>query len=399
VSTTDYLRSGLQAGPSHEPPLEPADEGIDLLQVAAAYISQWRLFAVSFVVVAAVSILYVFSLKSQYVATATFLPQASTSQSDPYSALFSPRSPGEVFVGLLRSRSVQDDVVDRAHVLSLLKTNSYETARGAVAGKASFSVGGDGIVQISIRDRDAQQAAVLANDYLDALQHLNDSMAQQQNREMQSFFQSQLEQEKIDLDKAEANLEATQKKTGLIQPDTQTQIGLNAIAGVRSQITNLQVQLASLLQSETDANPEVKRLRSQIAQLQAQERTLESGSGSSPVGAAPPAGELPQNNLDFTRAQREVQYHNQLVNSLSAQFGSAHLDEHLSRPAFQVIDRAVVPEHKSWPPRRDFVIVAIFFALVAALLLVTLRLVALRVLSDPKNRASLAQLRQALHHR
>jgi uncharacterized protein involved in exopolysaccharide biosynthesis len=159
------------------------------------------------------------------------------------------------------------------------------------------------------------------------------------------------------------------------------------------------VQLASLLQSETDANPNVQRLRSEIAQLQAQERTLESGSGSSPVGAAPPAGQLPQNNLDFTRAQREVQYHNQLVNALSAQYGSAHLDEHLSRPAFQIIDRAVVPEHKSWPPRKNFVIVAVAFALFAALVVVTLRLLALRVLSDPANRASLAELRQALHHR
>ncbi len=395
MSTTDYLHSGLQSEISSE----PADEGIDLIKVAAAYISQWRLFAASFVVVAAVSVLYVFSLKSQYVATATFLPQSSTSLSDPYSSIFAPRSPGDVFVGLLRSRSVQDDVVDRANLLFALQTTSYETARSAVAGKASFSVGGDGIVQISIRDGNAQQAAVLANDYLDALQHLNDSMAQQQNREMQAFFQSQLSQEKADLDTAETNLEATQKKTGLIQPETQTQIGLNAIAGVRSQITNLQVQLASLLQSETDANPNVQRLRSEIAQLQAQERTLESGSGSSPVGAAPPAGQLPQNNLDFTRAQREVQYHNQLVNALSAQYGSAHLDEHLSRPAFQIIDRAVVPEHKSWPPRKNFVIVAVAFALFAALVVVTLRLLALRVLSDPANRASLAELRQALHHR
>lgn len=393
MSTTDYLHSGLLAELSPE----PAEDGIDLIKVAAAYISQWRLFALCFILLTVASIFYIFSLKSQYVATATFLPQASTNQGDPYSSIFSPRSPGEVFVGLLRSRSVQDDVVDRAHLLSLLHTTSYETARGAVAGKATFSVGGDGIVEISIRDGDAQQAAILANDYLDALQHLNDSMAQQQNHEMQTFFQSQLDQEKADLDKAETNLEATQKKTGLIQPETQTQIGLNAIAGVRSQITTLQVQLASLLQSETDANPNVQRLRSEIAQLQAQERTLESGSASSPVGAAPPAGQLPQNNLDFTRAQREVQYHNQLVNSLSAQYGSAHLDEHLSRPAFQVIDRAVVPEHKSWPPRKNFVIVAVIFAFVVSLIVVTFRLLVLRVLSDPANRASLAELRQALH--
>ncbi len=394
MSTTDFIHSELQAELSGAP-----EDGVDLIKVAAAYLSQWRLFAVCFVLVLAASICYIFSLKSQYVATASFLPQASTNQSDPYSAIFSPRSPGEVFVGLLRSRSVQDDVVDRAHMLSLLKTTSYETARGAVAGKATFSVGGDGIVQISIRDGNAQQAAVLANDYLDALQQLNDSMAQQQNREMQAFFQSQLNQEKADLDTAEANLEATQKKTGLIQPETQTQLGLSAIAGVRSQITSLQVELASLQQSETDANPNVQRLRSQIAQLQAQEHTLESGSGRSPVGAAPPAGQLPQNNLDFTRAQREVQYHNQLVNSLSAQYGSAHLDEHLSRPAFQVIDRAVVPEHKSWPPRKSFVLVAIAFALFASLVIVTLRLFLLRVLRDPANRDSLTLLRQALQGR
>jgi len=87
------------------------------------------------------------------------------------------------------------------------------------------------------------------------------------------------------------------------------------------------------------------------------------------------------------------------VNSLSAQYGSAHVDEHLSRPAFQVIDRAVVPEHKSWPPRKSFVIVAIVFAVFISLVIVTLRLFFLRVLRDPANRDSLATLRQAFHSR
>lgn len=382
------------------PPAETIveDEGIDLLALTAAFVTEWRLAIATFVIVTIAGIIFVFTLKSQYVATATILPESAHVETDTLAALFSPHSSGTVFTGLLRSRSVANDVIDRAHLLTHYHTTSYADARAQLASQSTFDVGPDEILTISVKDPNAQVAAMIANAYLAALDQLDLNMAQEQSRQMQSVYAQQLEQEKADLFKAEDQLEQTQQHTGLIQPEAQTQIGLNAIANTRQQIVNLQVQLASMLQSETEQNPQVQRLRSEISQLQAQESAMEHGRNS-PVGAAPPAGQLPQQNLDFLRAQREVNYHNGLVNSLASQYEAARLSGNLDRSAFQVIDRAVVPERKSWPPRRTFLLVVFAFAILVALFAVAMKLLRRRIANNPEHAASLQVIRAAFARR
>jgi len=370
------------------------EEGVDLFAITVALLVEWRIGLITFVIAAVLSVLFIWSLKPQYVASATLLPQEGHTQTDSIAALFSNRGPGALYIGLLKSRSVQDSTIDHAHLLQHFHTNSYESARKVLASKSSFTEGIDTIIEISVRDTNAQNAALIANAYLEALQDLDDKMGLAQTVQTRHFFERQLEQEKDELAQAEDNLEKTQKQTGLIAPETQTSIGLNAIAATRNQITNLQVQLASLLQSETEQNPQVVRLRSQLSQLQQQEAELERG-GASPVGAAPPAGQLPQTNLDFIRAQREVKYHDALVTSLASQFETARLNEDFARSAFRVIDPAVPPEQKAWPPRKPFFIFGIFFSAFLGLLVIIAKLVVKRIASDPSHRANIKVLRSA----
>jgi tyrosine-protein kinase Etk/Wzc len=371
-----------------------AERGIDLFGIVVALLSEWRLGLIAFAVVAVICVGLVFLLKPQFVATAVLLPQAGRSDSGNLGSLFSNHGPGQLYIGLLQSRSVEDDVIQRAGLLQLFQTSSMETARNELSAKSSFAEGVDTLVTVSVRDGNAQDAAKIANGYLEALQNLNDTMGLQQSSQTTRFFQHQLEDERQQLIAAETQLALTQKQTGLVASESQTQIGLSAIAGVRQEITMRQVQLTALLQSETEQNPEVRTLRSQIGQLQAQERRLEEGSGS-PVGAAPSAREMPQNNLDIVRAQREVKYHDALVTSLANQFEAARLNETFSRSAFQVVDRAVVPEHKAWPPRKPYLLASLVFAALMGGVAVVAKLMWRRVIADPGHQAQRARLREA----
>ena len=123
-----------------------------------------------------------------------------------------------------------------------------------------------------------------------------------------------------------------------------------------AQITTLQVQLAALLEGSTEQNPEVQRLRSEIGQLQAQERQMESGSGGGAAGAASPAGRMPKVNLEYERKLREVKYHEALVTSLANHFETLRMSQGTSNSTFEVIDAAIVPEAPTWPPRRMFLL-------------------------------------------
>ena len=377
---------------------EAPEGGIDLFVLVIAVASQWRVMLLTGLLAFVVMVACIFHLKPQFVASASFVPQEHQNPGGNLSSLFADHGQSALYIGLLRSRSVEDEVIEQAGLMALFKTSSRETARNILSGKANFSLGADTIITIEVRDGNAQNAARIANAYLDALQTENNNMRLQQGAEISKFFEKQLLQERDELTAAETQMARVERSTGLVLPDSQTQNGLSAIATVRQQVTALEVQLAALLQSETEKNPEVERLRSQVAQLKGEEQVLE-GSGASPAGAAPAAGQMPQVNLDIQRAARDVKYHDTLVNSLAGQFESARLDAAFSHNAFQIVDRAVVPEHKAWPPRKPYLIISAVFAIFLGFIAVIARLVWLRIVSDPQRREQLEMLRRAFSSR
>ena len=376
---------------------ETADAGgIDLLALAVAFISQWRLALSVAVIVAILGIAYVLHLKPQYIATATILPQEGRSSETLASALFNVRGPGTLYIGLMRSRSVQDLVIDRANLLQIYHLVDRETARAMLTGISTFSETGDGLLTVSVRDGDANRAALIANAYLDALQGLNEDMGLQQSTRTRAFFETQLTQERGQLAEAEERYRQMQKRTGLVQPEAQISSGINTIQTIRQQIQNLQVQRAAKLRSETEQNPEVMQLDAQIAQLSEQERAQENAGSGSPVGAAPSAQQALSQSLDLQRAQRDVSYYTALVSSLGNEYETARLNEIAARSAFQVVDRAIPPESKAWPPRKPYFAISLAFAFLMAIFAVVIRLLIQRIKAHAKTRSHLQALRRAL---
>jgi uncharacterized protein involved in exopolysaccharide biosynthesis len=56
---------------------------------------------------------------------------------------------------------------------------------------------------------------------------------------------------------------------------------------------------------------------------------------------------------------RELKYHETLFEVLSKLYEAARLDEARSAAPIQVVDRAVTPDRKSWPPRTLLVLAAV----------------------------------------
>ena len=370
-------------------------DGIDLVALVAALLTEWKVGVITFVVVAAAGLAYVHTLKPKYVATATFLPSQGHVEAANIASILNASGPGNLYLGLMRSRSVLDDVVDHTRLMQRYSVGSREVARGILAQKASFVEGPDGIITISIRDENSQAAAQIANAYLVGLQDLSDNMAQAESRQSRRYLDRQLESQRADLNDAEQDLLRLQKRTGEVAPDAQAANSIGNIAGLRGQINGLEVQLAVARQSEAEGNPDVVRLRSQLAQTEAEERKQEEGSAATPVGAAVSAVNIPELNLEISHAQEIVTTKRAAVTAMAVQAGSSHIDPSFSHPVFQIVDRAIPPEFKSWPPPMQFEAAAIVFGLVMALVAILITLVAKRILANPEHRASLHRLRRS----
>jgi tyrosine-protein kinase Etk/Wzc len=78
------------------------------------------------------------------------------------------------------------------------------------------------------------------------------------------------------------------------------------------------------------------------------------------------ARNLPETGLEYVRRLREVKYHETLFELLSRQYEAARIDEAKLAPVIQVVDSAIAPDKKSWPPRALFVMAAGVLALIGA---------------------------------
>ena len=369
INKTETFRTEL-------PPVAPRenpDDEMNLLEVVGLLLrNKWLIlkFAGVAAVLTAITVLL---MRPYYTGQATFLPPNSMSTGGSAllgqlgvlgaagSALGGLRDPSLIYVGILGSRTVADDLIQEFDLGKVYKTSKLSRTEKILKSNTKVTTGKDSIVVIAVEDYDPKRAADLANAYLAALHKLNDRIALTEAGQKRLFFEQQLEKEKNSLADAEVALTETQQKSGLIQPGGQAQLQIETIAQTQAEISSREVQLAAMSQAATNQNPDVIRLRSEIDGLKEQLSRLENSGVKTGAGNVEiPTSKVPELTLTYIRKARDVKYHEALYELLLRQYESAKLDEAKSAPVMQVVDYAVVPDTKSGPARTLLTLLAFF---------------------------------------
>jgi tyrosine-protein kinase Etk/Wzc len=271
------------------------------------------------------------------------------------------RNPADLYIGILESRTIADRLIKNFNLKQVYKDEDFYAARKRLARNTTIKTGRDTLIRILVEDRDPIRAAQLANAYVDELSSQNSRVALTEASQRRLFFETQLSKEKSALADAEIALRDTQQSTGLVAPTGQAEGLLRAVSQLHAQISARQAQLEAMKTFASDENPHFLRAKREVSALQTELGKLERGNH---VAGTPevPAGELPQAGLQYLRKYRDVKYHEALFEILAKQYEAARLDEAKSGPMVQVIDRAVPPERKSWPPRAILILTAIALA-------------------------------------
>ncbi len=348
-------------------------------------------------------------LPKMYTATTTVLPPqenqstvtAMLGQLGAFAGLRSEdlqlKNPSDLFVAMLGSRTIQDHLINRFDLRRVYWVKQYREARKTLESRSKIVAGDEGLISISVTDRDPKRAADLANAYVEELHDLNGNLAITEAAQRRLFYQQQLDSEREALTQAEVALKQAEEKTGLIQPDAQGKEIVAAVADMRAQVAIHEVQLQAMRTYATESNPDVKRAQQELAGLRAQLAKLERDTGDFGNGNLQvPTRQLPAVELEYLRRLRDLKYNESLYDFLSKQLEAARIDEAKDAVIVQVVDKAVVPETKSGPHRALIVIITTVLAFVLACLGALLMESFRRKHEDPNERARLAQLRQSL---
>ena len=242
----------------------------------------------------------------------------------------------------------------------------------------------------------------MANAYVDGLHDLMSHLAVTSAAQRRMFFEQQVMQVKEKLADAEVALEETERKTGIIQPQGQAQAVIATIMQLQAQISASEVELGALRTSATDQNPEVITLQSQLAALRAQLTDFEKGNPESAAmdeNVLTPTSQVPAASLEYLRRMRDVRYQETLFEFMTRQYEMAKVDEAKQGQMIQVVDPALVPERRSWPPRTLLTLLAFILGAMFSSFWVILQSAYRHTTQDPETAMKMHQLRQMLRMR
>lgn len=293
------------------------------------------------------------------------------------------KNPNDLYVGMLRSRTVAEQLIKRFNLRQAYGQDSTERTLKRLEENTAITAGKDGLILIEVEDEDRGRAAKLANGYVDELVKLSKGLALTEAAQRRLFFERQLETAKNNLSAAEATLKGSIDENGVVSVDAESRAVLEMVSRLRAQISAKEVELSSMQAFVTPNNPNYKRVEEELNSLRLQLTTLENGRGNSlrNQDAAKPGG------LENIKRLRDVKYYEMLYELLAKQYEAARLDEAKDPSIIQVLDPAVPAEHKFKPKRLLWGILASSITLFAAVFAAFASEAKHRMLQSPKGAA------------
>ena len=380
-------------------PPKSTDYEISLLDLVITLAKHKKIiFGVPLITALFVAILSLLSPDIYTASTQIMPPQQQSGASSPFGQFgaltgfpgfsFGLRNPADIYVAMLKSRTVSDNMIKRFQLQFVFKTKLVTDTRKALENASSIVASKDGFIVVKVDDTNPKLAADMANGYVEELQKLTQVLAVSEASQRRLFFEKQLLQAKRALVDAELSLKKIQEKTGLLQLDAQAQELIRAGAELKGQIAMKEVELGAMRTFATGNNPDYIRTQQLVGGMRNQLAKIETGSVST--------SKAPEVGLEYLRKVRDLKYAETIYDILTKQIEIAKIDEAKEGSLIQILDKAVVPDKKSKPKRSLMVLLATVSAGFFTLLYAFIKEALQNARKDTKTQAQLQALKKTL---
>ena len=264
------------------------------------------------------------------------------------------KSSTDIYVGMLKSRTVADNLIQKFGLIKVYDAEYPSMARKRLERETVILAGKDGIVTIEVDDKDPKRAAELANAYVDELLKISQVLAVTEAAQRRLFFERQFAQAKENLANAEVLARQALQQGGLVKVDDQGRTLVEATARIRVLISIKEVQIGAMRAFATDLNPDLRLAQQELDSLRRELAKME-GTGTAAKSAGNASG---GQGMDSLRLLRDVKYREVIFEALARQYELAKIDEAKDSAVVQVMDKAVEPDRKSKPVRSVIVLLS-----------------------------------------
>ena len=306
----------------------------------------------------------------------------------------------DVFVGILKSRTMQDDAIKKFDLVKVYELEESKAplrdARNLLQQMTNIRASREGVISVTVAAYDPKMAADIANFYVENLDRLNTTINVTEAGRTRLFLEERTAEARKALRDSEDRLRAFQTQTKAVVMEGQTKAAIEGTAKLEGQILAAEVQLKTLETYSTSRNPDVIKLKESVEEMRRQLRRMEHGRG--PAGSRQQAvtsrqgtegggqgvsvrgealggkaedrgqggeggtsddrgggdfsmslGSIPTTGAQLVRLVREAKIQETIFTLLTQQLEQARIAEAKDTPTVRILDRAVAPEWKSRP--------------------------------------------------
>jgi tyrosine-protein kinase Etk/Wzc len=372
----------------------PEDDEISLLDLLQVVADNLRLLVLGPLAAGLLALGISFTIAPTFTATTKFMPPQQQQSSAAAmlaglgalgglaGAASGLKNPADQYVAFLKSRSVQDALIDRFKLTERYETKFREDIRTALSGSVLIASGKDGLITIDASDKDPQFAAQLANAHVEELGKLLNRLAVTEAQQRRLFFEKQLAGAKDNLVKAEQALKASGVNSSALKASPEAAV--EGLAKLKASITAQEIKLASMRGYLAESAPDFKQAQTELSAMRGQMARAEK--------EEPASGDK---DSDYIAKFRDFKYHETLFELFAKQYEMARVDESREGAIIQVLDIAQPPERKS-KPKKVLIAMSTALAVSLALLIFIFSRHALRRAAEaPKSTEKFTRLRQA----
>ena len=303
---------------------------------------QWRKFILLSGVAGAVLLGAIsFILPSWYTASTTIFPPEQAGMM-PYAEIMQQLSapmlgpagggvaPGTIYIEMLKSRTVCEQVINEFDLMKRYKAHRIEEAIDGLHAHLGFTLQDNGLLFMTVEDRDPQRAADMANRMVELLDQTSRTLKETRAGRTAEFVHRQLAERELMLAAAEDSLKRFQQEHHTVDMDEQLRSAMDIVTTLSSRAIALETEMQIMVHYTSTNSEEYQRKQTEYNEVLAQLRKLKvdvHGSDHDLVRSyIPTLQTVPEVALQYLRLRREVEIQNTVFTMLTNEYEKARIE-------------------------------------------------------------------------
>ncbi len=257
---------------------------------------------------------------------------------------------------IIRSRKMSDLIDARFDLGRLYGVDDRAEVRRKLGERTAVVIKDEGVIVLSVADRDRDRAIAIAGEYLAQLDTILLDLVVENSRERVRFLAGELARREREIAGTDSLIGGYLEQYGLYEMEEQMRVMLDIVADLSGRLSVRDVEKRLLEMTMKPGSDDLERVTFEWNQLRNQ-LLLFREIGAEP-NLFPPFKKLPEITAHYAQFMGERRMQEFMLAYLRLKLADAEVTANNRMSALKVLDPPSAPDRRSWPRRKQIVLVS-----------------------------------------